>query len=207
MSLKTKTIIAAGCALTLGFAASAFAGPAQDVVVNGSSKQPIRSERFGNCVLTKWNADSDVCAPAAPKAEVAKPAPAPAAEPVNKLAREQLTILFPFNKATLTKESRTKLNKIADAVNRSPHVTRVGIVGYTDQIGSDSYNNKLSEKRAQASKKYLDSRMRLDSNIVGLRGLGKQNPVTDCAKVTKRDKKIDCMAQDRRVEIEFEFQK
>lgn len=204
MSLNTKKIIAASCAFTLSFAASAFAGPDQDVVTN--NKQPIRSERFGTCVLTKWNAQTDICAPAK-KEEVAKPAPAPAPEPAAQLAREQLTILFPFNKSTLTKESTAKLDQIADAVNRSPKVTRVGIVGYTDQIGSDSYNNKLSEKRAQTAKKYLDTRMRLDSNIVGLRGLGKENPVSDCTKVTKRAAKIDCMAQDRRVEIEFEFQK
>lgn len=201
-----KKIIAAGLAFTLGFAGSAFAGPAQDVVVNGAEKQPIRSERFGNCVLTKWNAATDVCAPPAP-AKPVKVAPAPAPEPVAKLAREQLTILFPFNKATLTAESKDKLNKIADAVNRSPRVTRVGIVGYTDQIGSDTYNNKLSEKRAKTAKAYLDTRMRLDASIVGLRGLGKENPVADCGKETKRAKKIDCMAPDRRVEIEFEFQK
>lgn len=204
MSFNTKKILAASCALTLSFAANAFAGPDQDVVTN--NKQPIRSERFGTCVLTKWNAQSDICAPAK-KAEVAKPAPAPAPEPAAQLAREQLTILFPFNKSTLTKESTAKLDQIADAVNRSPKVTRVGIVGYTDQIGSDSYNNKLSEKRADTAKKYLDTRMRLDSNIVGLRGLGKENPVSDCAKVTKRAAKIECMANDRRVEIEFEFQK
>ena len=203
MSFNFK-LFAAGCAVTFSLAASAFAGPVQDVVVNGKEKQPLRSERFGNCVLTKWNASSDICAPAKPQA---KAAPAPAPEPVAKLAREQLTILFPFNKATLTKESKGKLDKIADAVNRSPRVTRVGIVGYTDLIGSDSYNNKLSEKRAQTAKKYLDGRMRLDASVVGLRGLGKEHPVTDCSKVAKRDKKIDCMARDRRVEIEFEFQK
>lgn len=204
MSFKKNFLFAASCTLVLGFASSAFAGDARDVVVNGRDKQPIRSERFGTCVQTKWTADSDICAPApAPKAA----APAPAAEPVTKLAREQLTILFPFNKATLTKESKAKLTKIADAVNRSPHVTRVGIVGYTDQLGTDSYNTKLSEKRAQTAKKFLDSRMRLDSSVVGLRGLGKEHPVADCAKVTKRAKKIDCMAADRRVEIEFEFQK
>lgn len=206
MSFNVK-VFAAGCALALGFAGSAFAGPNQDVVVNGPSKQPLRSERFGNCVLTKWNADKDICAPDKPVKEV-KIAPAPApVEPVTKLAREQLTILFPFNKSTLTPESKGKLDRIADAVNRSPKVTRVGIVGYTDQLGSDSYNNKLSEKRALAAKGYLDSRMRLDSSIVGLRGLGKENPVVDCSKVKKRAEKIECMAKDRRVEIEFEFQK
>jgi OOP family OmpA-OmpF porin len=203
MSFNTK-IIAAASVLALGFATSAFANPAQDVVINGSAKQPIRSERFGNCVLTKWNANSDICAPAQ-KAAVVVPAPAP--EPVTKLAREQLTILFPFNKATLTPDSKAKLNAIADAVNRSPHVTRVGIVGYTDQIGTNSYNNKLSENRAKSTKAYLDTRMRLDSSIVGLRGLGKENPVADCAKVKKRAAKIECMAPDRRTEIEFEFQK
>lgn len=208
MSFNAK-LFAASCALSLTLATGAFAASPHDVVVNGHGKQPLRSERFGNCVLTKWSAEDDVCAPAQPKAKPAPaPAPAPvAAEPVSKLERSQLTILFPFNKATLTKESKAKLNKIADAVNRSPRVTRVGIVGYTDQIGSDSYNTKLSEKRARVAKSYLDTRMRLDASIVGLRGLGKENPVADCAKVTKRAKKIECMSPDRRVEVEFEFQK
>ena len=201
-------IATAYCVATLALAAGAFAEP-QDVV-NGPDKQPIRSERFGTCVQTKWNATTDVCAPApAPKqVEVVVPAPAPAPvpQPVTKLAREELTIYFPFNKDTLTEDDKRKLDQIADAVNNSPKVTKVNIVGYTDKIGSDSYNEKLSIRRANSAKTYIDAKMRIPAGVVGLRGLGKQDPVTTgCDKHKNRKKEIACLARDRRVEIEFEF--
>ncbi len=202
---KLKTL-AACCAITLGFAVSVMAEP-QDVV-NGPDKQPIRSEKFGTCVHTKWESSSDECAPpAAPKKVVVIAPAAPAPEPVTKLEHEALTIYFPFNKSTLTDEDKAKLDKISDSVNNSPHVTKVNIVGYTDTIGSDSYNNKLSVQRADAAKAYLDTKMRIPAGVLGLRGLGKQDPIaTGCDKIKKRKEKIACLAKDRRVEIEFEFQ-
>jgi OOP family OmpA-OmpF porin len=183
---------------------AAFADP-QDVVT-GPGKQPVRSTKFGNCVVTKWAAQSDVCATAPePVKQVEAPPPAPAPEPVAKLQREDLTIYFNFNKDILTEGGKAKLDNISDAVNHSPKVTKVNIVGYTDEIGSNSYNNALSIRRAKAVKAYIDSKMRIPSNVASLRGKGKEDPVVDCKKVKKRKEKIDCMAKDRRVEIEFEF--
>ena len=86
-------------------------------------------------------------------------------------------------------------------------MTKVDIVGYTDQIGTETYNDKLSTQRADAVKAYLDTKMHIDVSVLGLRGLGEQSPVVNCKKVKARKKKIACMAKDRRVEIEFEFQK
>ena len=195
------------CAMVAGFAGSALAFPAQDVV-NGPNKQPLRSSEFGNCVRTKWSSSDDECAPApTPKqVEVIQPAPA-TPQPVSELQRDQLTIYFNFNKSILTPGGKAKLDQIADAVNRSPRVTKVDIVGYTDQIGTVSYNEKLSVQRAKAVESYIDRHMRLPANVVGLRGLGKENPVVDCSGEKARAKKIVCMARDRRTEIEFEFEK
>jgi len=198
------------CLLMSGFASAVMAVEAQDVVTDKNSNQPIRSEKFGTCVQTKWNAASDPCAVAVkeePKHAPVVVAPEPAPQPVAKLGREQLTIYFDFNKAVVTAESAAKLDAISDAVNKSPKVTKVNIVGYTDLIGTDVYNNKLSVKRANAVKAYLDTKMRINSNVLGLRGLGKQNPVADCKKTRNRKKDIACMAKDRRVEVEFDFQK
>ena len=197
------------CALFVCLSATtSLAGTPQDVVT-GVGKQPIRSTKFGTCVQTKWSANSDVCAPAPEvKAEPAPaPEPTPAPQPVAQLGHEQLTIYFTFNKSVITKESADKLNQIADAVNHSPKVTKVNIVGYTDEIGTHKYNNKLSVKRAHAVKAYLDTKMRIDASVLGLRGLGEQDPVVDCKKSKKRAQKIVCMAKDRRVEVEFEFEK
>lgn len=206
--ILNKSLFAFAALMCLSTAS--FAADNQDIVT-GPGKQPVRGERFGNCVQTKWTAASDPCAPAPEpkqvKAEPA-PAPAPAPEPVAKFVREDLTIYFDFNKSAITAASAAKLDTISDAVNRSPRVTRVGIVGYTDDIGTNAYNNKLSVQRANAVKAYLDTKMRINSNVLGLRGLGEQNPVTTgCNKIKNRKKKIACLARDRRVEIEFEFQK
>jgi len=198
--------------ITISCSSLAFAEGVQDVVT-GAGKQPIRSEKFGNCVQTKWSSPSSPCAAApAPQAEVAPapvaaPEPAPAPEPVAQLVSEQLTILFDFNKSIITPTSAAKLDQIAAAVNLSPHVTKVNIVGYTDQIGTDKYNDKLSVRRAHSVKAYLDGKMRIDANVLGLRGLGKQSPVDECKNSKNRKAKIACMAVNRRVEVEFEFQK
>jgi OOP family OmpA-OmpF porin len=200
--MQFKMKILAACVIAAGFATAAFADQPQDVVT-GPGSSPVKGAKFGNCVITKWNAKDDICAPAAPKKMVA---PAPAPQPVSKLAREQLTIYFGFNKDVLTPESKAKLDQIADAVNHSPKVVKVDIVGYTDKLGSNSYNDKLSVRRADAVKSYLDTRSHIPSDVVGLRGLGDKDPVTTgCEKLKKRKAKIACMARDRRTEIEFEF--
>lgn len=199
MQFTMKTLTA--CVVAVGFATAVFADEPQDVVV-GPGNVPVKGVKFGNCVQTKWSAKEDACAPPAPKAEVPPPP-----QPVSKLAREQLTIYFGFNKDALTSESRDKLDQIADAVNRSPKVVKVDIVGYTDKIGSNSYNDKLSVRRANAVKAYLDTKTRIPADVVGLRGLGEKDPVTTgCEKLKTRKAKIACMARDRRTEIEFEFQ-
>lgn len=196
------------CAIALGMANVVFAD--DSAVVIGPGDQPVKNEKFGTCVRTKWSSPSDPCGTAAPAPaprHVAQPAPMPAPQPVSKLEHEQLVIYFDFNKSNITTDSSAKLDTIADAVRRSPKVLRVNIVGYTDQLGSDSYNEKLSVKRADAVKAYLDGKVHIDVNVLGLRGLGDKDPVVDCSKVKARKKKIACMAKDRRVEIEFEFQK
>jgi len=209
----TRRTLTACCVAALGFAALGYAALASADepldVVQGPGRQPIHDAKFGTCVQTKWNAKEDVCAPAtAPKRVevVAPPPPPPAPEPVSKLAHEQLTIYFPFNKDTLTPESKSKLDTIAEAVNHPPKVTKIDIVGYTDQIGSNSYNNRLSVRRANSAKAYLDTKTHIDTGVLGLRGKGKEDPVVDCSKAKGRQAKIDCMAKDRRVEIEFEYQ-
>lgn len=61
---------------------------------------------------------------------------------------------FQLNKALLTAEAKDVLNEVSDIVKRNPHI-RVDIVGHTDSSGSDSYNQTLSEKRAQSTLQYL----------------------------------------------------
>jgi outer membrane protein OmpA-like peptidoglycan-associated protein len=159
---------------------------------------------FGNCVRTKWDSATDACAQ--PVAATPAPVAAPAPQPVAQLSQEARTIYFDFNKDALTAESVQKLDTLSAAVLASKGVVRADIVGYADEIGSDSYNVKLSERRSHAVKKYLDGKINIPTEVTDIRGLGESNSVTDCKKIKARKAKIACLAKDRRVEVQFQYQ-
>lgn len=183
-------------------ASSTFAADAEDAAYNKSDR-PIYDSQ-GDCVRTKWMAGLDPCAPAvAPKKKppvIVKSEPAPV---LASITREQLTIYFDFNSAKLTSEATGKLDQIADIINKSSQITEVKIHGFTDQIGTNSYNDALANKRAATVKKYLDAKSRLKSNEGDIRGLGKSETDGHCMTIKKRTEKIACMATQRRVEVEF----
>lgn len=87
--------------------------------------------------------------------------------------------------------------------NLDPKDGSVVVLGYTDRIGSEQYNQKLSEQRAQSVVDYLVSKG-IPADKISARGMGKADPVTGstCDNVKARAALIDCLAPDRRVEIE-----
>ena len=88
-------------------------------------------------------------------------------------------VLFDFNKYTLKPEAREKLAKISGIVLAYPDL-KLDVEGHTDSIGSDEYNQKLSEERASTVRGYLVSQGLKPDNISSV-GLGKANPVADNA--------------------------
>lgn len=86
-------------------------------------------------------------------------------------------VLFDFNKYTLKPEARERLARISGIVLAYPDL-KLEIDGYTDSIGSDEYNQTLSDKRAEAVRDYLTSSGVSASNVAA-RGLGKADPVAD----------------------------
>jgi OOP family OmpA-OmpF porin len=133
-----------------------------------------------------------------PPAPVAPPPPPPPArfEKVTLSATE----LFGFDSATLT-TPQPKLDEIAAALQADPSITDVDVVGYTDRLGSTKYNQKLSQRRAEAVRSYLIGKG-VAENRLQAHGRGEQNPVvTDC-KQKKRADLIACLAPNRRVEVE-----
>jgi OOP family OmpA-OmpF porin len=142
--------------------------------------------------------------PVAPKAAPTPP-PAPPAPPAPP---QKFTIsadaLFAFNSAALRPEGRKNLDEFAGAL-RGKSYDRISLIGHTDRIGSVSYNQRLSELRAQAVKKYLESKG-LDAAKITAVGKGKSQPVTkatDCqGPKMPRAAIVACLQPDRRVEIE-----
>ena len=86
-------------------------------------------------------------------------------------------VLFAFNKYDLKPEARERLAKISGIVLAYPDL-KLQIEGYTDSIGSDEYNQTLSDKRAEAVRDYLVS-SGVSMNNVAARGMGKADPVAD----------------------------
>jgi outer membrane protein OmpA-like peptidoglycan-associated protein len=101
-------------------------------------------------------------------------------------------VLFDFNKYTLKPEAREKLAKVSGILLAYPNL-KLQVEGYTDNIGSDEYNQKLSEERAGGVRDYLVSESVADANVTA-RGYGKSDPVADNSTNEGR-------AQNRRVEL------
>jgi outer membrane protein OmpA-like peptidoglycan-associated protein len=86
-------------------------------------------------------------------------------------------VLFDFNKYTLKPEARERLARISGIVLAYPDL-KLQIEGYTDSIGSDEYNQTLSEKRAGAVRGYLVSSGVSMDNVTA-QGMGKADPIAD----------------------------
>ena len=97
-------------------------------------------------------------------------------------------IFFDFDKTTLKKESFPQLNEVVDFLQDNPSV-EVEISGHTDSKGSDGYNLKLSQGRAEAVVSYLINRGVVDSRLIA-KGYGESKPVstnsTDAGRATNR---------------------
>src|SRR5580693_102314 len=86
-------------------------------------------------------------------------------------------VLFNFNKYTLKPEARERLARISGIVLAYPDL-HLNIEGYTDSIGTDEYNQTLSEKRAATVRDYLVTSGVSINNVVA-QGFGKADPVAD----------------------------
>jgi len=139
-----------------------------------------------------------------PPAPMAKPQPKP--EPPKKPAVTNLasTELFEFDKAVLTPQARTKLDSEVIAKLRDLKDVRYIIVnGHADRLGSAQYNQKLSEKRAEAVRAYLVSKG-VDAAKVETLGFGKTLPVKSCPDQKERKGLIECLQPNRRVVVEVQ---
>jgi outer membrane protein OmpA-like peptidoglycan-associated protein len=100
-------------------------------------------------------------------------------------------VLFDFGKATLKPGAREKLSKITGIVIAHPGLT-LDVEGHTDAVGSDEYNQKLSEARANTVRDYLVAQgLRADS--VAARGFGKAQPVASntTAEGRQRNRRVE----------------
>jgi len=114
-------------------------------------------------------------------------------------------VLFAFGEAELTREGQDELRRVADQLKAKYEDPVITLVGHTDRIGSDEFNLKLSQRRAEAVRRQL-TRYGLPSDSMVAEGRGETEPVVSCRTDDLEDLK-ECLQPNRRVEIEvFERQ-
>lgn len=101
-------------------------------------------------------------------------------------------VLFAFDKSNLSDDAKTNLDKLVKVLNSYPD-TNIEVQGHTDNKGSESYNQTLSEKRATEVSNYLSVK-NIASNRVTIKGFGETVPKYDNATAEGR-------TQNRRVEF------
>jgi OOP family OmpA-OmpF porin len=219
--LATKTLILAGIAAALlpGMSAAQDTKNQGYLVDTQGQNAIVHAPVAGVCVRTSdWTPARAVaeCDPVAPRAAapapkvaaVAPPPPKPAAKPTPAPARavpQSVTFsadaLFAFDKSVLKPEGKAALDDFARQLSGAQYDT-ILVTGHTDRFGTNAYNQKLSERRANAVKNYLVSK-NVPANRITAEGKGETQPVTspgDC-KGAKSVKVIACLQPDRRVHV------
>ncbi len=148
---------------------------------------------------------------------VAPPAPAPAPAPVAPVALPAVVslpperlrvsfdadVLFGFDRATVSPPGMRALDQFTTDMGELEY-SHITIVGHTDRIGSVAYNEKLSLQRADAVKKYLESRG-VPANKMTTVGKGSTEPALDrdvCKRTRGSAALIACLGPDRRVDVD-----
>jgi outer membrane protein OmpA-like peptidoglycan-associated protein len=173
----TTTVLGALGALMLAGTAAA----SQDIV--RSTNGNVVKNTHSNCVLSNFEGGAVECGD-------------------TDFASDMLSVYFDFDSAVLTPAAKAKLDVVASKLKADAMVKSVRIVGYADELGNNSYNQGLSQRRSDAVARYLSG---MGVNVGGgleIRGLGETSSHSQCKNVRGAALKA-CLWRDRRVEIEL----
>ena len=140
----------------------------------------------------------------APMAVVAPPPPAPMPVMMPRKVQFSADSLFSFDKAVIRPDGRAALDTFSRELQGARY-SMVSVEGNTDRLGSDAYNQKLSQERADAVKNYLIANGGIAASKITSTGRGETNPVTkpeDCKGTKPTPSLIACLQPDRRVDVE-----
>jgi len=169
--------------------------------------------RFGGPTQVAAAEPMPEAAPYVVPVEAAKPEPekmpepivvAPAPKPFTKMTIQE-EVLFDFDHSTVKEAGKKTLSEqVVVPMTENPQVDLFLITGHADRLGSDKYNQKLSEQRANSVKAYLVSQG-IEANRLHAVGKGESEPTVKCDE-KNRKKLIQCLQPNRRVELEIETQ-
>ncbi|MGD2138472.1 MAG: OmpA family protein [Gammaproteobacteria bacterium] len=175
-----------------GTAGEGYVGDAQHHYIIDSS---------GNCVRTgSWKPEDKTVDCGAEPPMVKAPPPPPPPAPVYETVTLSAKALFDFDKSNLKPEGKAALDAVADKIRaKGASVVDIDIIGHTDSIGTEEYNQDLSLRRATSVRDYIVS-MGVDPSIIDVSGRGELEPVASNA--TKEGR-----AQNRRVDVRIGVRK
>jgi len=119
-------------------------------------------------------------------------APAPRIE-AKKITIDQM-VHFDFDKSNIKPEAAAILDDVAKVMQANPQIKKVRVEGHTDSIGSDAYNLKLSQRRADSVVNYLTTKGGIAASRLEAVGYGESRPIATNATAAGR-------AKNRRVEF------
>ncbi|GGD59699.1 OmpA family protein [Pseudoxanthomonas indica] len=154
---------------------------------------------FNNNMLSEqtfWN--PQLCADIVGGIEAAPPKQEPHTAAAVELSSD---FLFDFDSAELSQDAPAAIDaQVVKVLDEAEQVEMLRVIGYTDRLGSDDYNMRLSQERAEAVKNYLVSRG-IPAEAITSGGRGESDPVVQCDDI-QRNALIKCLKPNRRVRIE-----
>jgi OOP family OmpA-OmpF porin len=170
---------------------------------------------FSAGLLYRFGREAPAPAPVAPPPPVVTVAPAveppitpppapPPVQPKPKRVTFSADSLFDFGKATVKPAGKQSLDQLAKDLKGTEFAV-ITVIGYSDRIGAQPYNQKLSRRRAEAVRDYLVESLGIPSSKTEVKGMDGADPVTkpnECVGQKRTPKLIACLQPDRRVEVE-----
>ncbi|HZR81416.1 MAG TPA: OmpA family protein [Candidatus Binatia bacterium] len=155
--------------------------------LDASPKEPRRIFLGGISFDWVWEPEAEVV-----QAATTVPPPPPPPAPITRKKIVLRGVNFDFDKSNIRPDARPILNEAITTLKGAPSID-ITVDGYTDSIGTDAYNMRLSQRRASSVKRYLEN-----GGIAGSRmkpvGHGESDPVAS-------NETADGRAQNRRVEL------
>lgn len=128
------------------------------------------------------------------------PPPPPPPPPAPKRLRLAADAAFALDKSVLQAEGRASLDKLASEF-RGRSIERINVIGHADRLGNEPHNRELSQARAQAVREHLVARQ-VPAQLISAESRGSREPLVQCTDKQPRQALVDCLAPNRRVDVE-----
>lgn len=152
----------------------------------------------------RMEAEQAACATPVASAPASAPAPVVVERVIERLVLATDAV-FQFDRSGMNDigaAGRARLDTLAQRARSLKGIERIVLVGHTDRLGDADYNQRLSLQRATAVRDHLVARG-IDATLFTVEGRGSREPIKSCADSLPRAALIQCLQDNRRVEVEI----